>query len=88
MVALATFLWVQEPYEMGITGLKTSESKSEGFGSSGTLGRVTSGIFPKTSTLLAFFLPSLSCIRDLEGKEDHVWVKTERHLSKQARKCW
>ena len=62
MVALATFLWVQEPYEIGVTGLKTSESKSEGFGSSYGVPRDTGegdcwnfpkGIFP------ACFLPSL-----------------------------
>lgn len=33
MVAVTTFIWVQEPYEMGVTGLKTSGLKSKGFSS-------------------------------------------------------
>lgn len=33
MIALVMFQWVQDPYAMGITGLKTAELKSGGFGS-------------------------------------------------------
>ena len=75
---------------MGVTGLKTAELKSGGFGScyGGTQGHGGGewlGFSPKASSLLALFLPSLSCIRDVDRKKDSIWVENKSHLSQASK---